>query len=232
MRRLTPGFTCLFSLALCLALLPTLLRAEQAISGSLGSTGLGVEWITPLNDRLRARVMLTYIAIDVDLDEQDVDYTAEFSSANVGAALEWHPFQTGFRVSGGLVGTNFGFDLQSDGGQQSYAIGNTTYTGELQLDGEVDFANVAPYLAIGWSSELDDYGLYLGCEFGVLYVGSPNLSLDASGQVNDSNTGRRINVANSADFQADLERERKNLQDDLEDFSFYPILTINVGYRF
>ena len=65
-----------------------------------------------------------------------------------------------------------------------------------------------------------------------LYVGSPNLSLDASGQVNDSNTGRRINVANSADFQADLERERKNLQDDLEDFSFYPILTINVGYRF
>ncbi len=233
MRQLKPHFICLFSL-LYLAFLPATSRAEQAISGSLGTTGLGVEWITPLNDTLRARVMLTYMGIDIDLDEQDVDYTAEFSSANIGAALEWHPFQTGFRVSAGLVGTNFGFDLQSDGGQQSYNIGNATYSGTLQLDGEVEFANVAPYLAIGWSSELDDYGLYLGCELGVLYVGSPNLSLDASGQVvaADINNGRPINVANNADFQADLERERQELEDDLQDFSFYPILTFNVGYRF
>ena len=232
MRRLTLSFTCLFPLALCLALLPATTNAEQAISGSLGTTGLGIEWITPLSDRLRARVMLTYIAVDIDLDEQDVDYTAEFSSANVGAVLEWHPVGTGLRVAGGLVGTNFGFDLQSDGGQQSYNIGNATYSGTLQLDGEVEFANVAPYLAVGWSSELDDYGLYLACELGVLYVGSPNLSLDASGQIDDSNTGQRLNVANSADFQADLERERANLEDDLQDFSFYPILIINIGYRF
>ncbi len=234
MRRLTYHVICLFSLVPCLTLLPIAARAEQAVSGSLGTTGLGVEWITPLSDTLRARVMLTYMNIDLDLDVDDIDYTAEFSSANVGAVLEWHPFETGFRVAGGLVGTNFGFDLQSDSSQQSYDIGNDTYSGTLQLEGDVEFASVAPYLAVGWSSDLDDYGLYLGLELGVLYVGSPNLSLDASGAVRSDNfnAGRPVNVDNNADFQADLERERKDLEDELEDYSFYPILTLSVGYRF
>lgn len=234
MRRFTRNVICLLSLMPCLTLLPAAARAEQAVSGSLGTTGLGVEWITPLNDTLRARVILTYMAINIDLEEDDIDYEIEFSSANLGAVLEWHPFESGFRVSGGLVGTNFGFDLQSDSSQQSYSIGDKTYGGTLQLDGDVEFASVAPYLAVGWSSDLDDYGLYLGLELGVLYVGSPNLSLDASGQVtsDDFNGGRPVNAANSADFQADLERERENLEDALEDYSFYPILTLSVGYRF
>lgn len=234
MHRLKTHIPVLFSVAVGLISLPTLAQAEQAISGSLGSTGVGVEWITPFNDALRARVMLTYMAVQIDLDEDDIDYTADFSSANFGAVLEWHPFESGFRVSGGLVGTNFGFDLESESSQQSYNIGNDTYTGTLQLDGDVEFASVAPYLAVGWSSDLDDYGLYLGLELGVLYVGSPNLSLNASGEVisDDFNGGRPVNAANSADFQADLERERENLEDALQDYSFYPILTLSVGYRF
>lgn len=224
----------LLSLVFALALLPSVSRAESALAASFGTTGLGVEWITPLNDKLRARVMLTYIGIDADLEEDDIDYEAEFSSANFGAVLEWHPFAGGFRVSGGLVGTNFGFDLLSENGQQSYDIGNDTYSGDLQLEGDVEFSNVAPYLAVGWSSDLDDYGLYLGVELGVLYVGSPNLSLDASGEIisEDINDGRAINVGNNADFQADLERERQSLEDELEDYSIYPILTFSVGYRF
>lgn len=234
MRQLQLHVTCLLSLVLTLALLPAMSRAESALSASFGTTGLGVEWITPFNDRLRARVMLTYIGVDADLEEEDIDYEIEFSSANFGAVLEWHPFAGSFRVSGGLVGTNFGFDLMSDNAQQSYDIGNDTYSGNLQLEGEVEFSNVAPYLAVGWSSDLDDYGLYLGVELGVLYVGSPNLSLEASGQVisEDINNGQPINAGNNADFQADLELERQNLEDELEDFSFYPILTFSVGYRF
>lgn len=234
MRRLHIRTTCLLSLVATLALFPAMSRAESALAASFGTTGLGVEWITPLNDELRARVMLTYIGVDADLEEDDIDYEAEFDSANFGAVLEWHPFGGGFRVSGGLVGTNFGFDLLSDSAQQSYDIGNDTYSGNLQLQGDVEFADVAPYLAIGWSSDLDDHGLYMGLELGVLYVGSPRLSLDASGEIigEDINNGQPISVGSVAEFQADLELERQQLEDDLEDFSFYPILTFSVGYRF
>ncbi|MGI9295891.1 MAG: hypothetical protein ACR2PS_18060 [Pseudomonadales bacterium] len=234
MRRPYVHVTCLLSLVLTMALLPATSQAESALSASFGTTGLGVEWITPLNDKLRARVMLTYIGIDGDLEEEDIDYEIEFDSANFGAVLEWHPFGGSFRVSGGLVGTNFGFDLLSDSAQQSYDIGNDTYSGNLQLEGDVEFADVAPYFAVGWSSDLDDYGLYLGLEFGVLYVGSPRLSLDASGEIisEDINNGQPVNVGNNADFQADLELERQNLEDEVEDYSLYPILTFSVGYRF
>lgn len=231
MRRFTARLSCLLPLVITVCLLPAAVRAEQAISGSLGTTGLGVEWIAPFNDTLRARVMLTYLGIDGDLEEEDIDYDIEFSSGSVGALLEWHPFASSFRLSGGLVGTNFGFDLQSQGAQ-SFDIGDNTYTGPLTLDGDVEFSDVAPYLAIGWSSDLEDPGLYLGLEFGVLYVGSPKLSLQASGEVTSDLNGQPINVANNADFQADLELERQNLEDDLEDFSFYPVLTFSVGYRF
>lgn len=222
------------ALAITIALLPATSRAESALAASFGTTGLGVEWITPLNDRLRARVMLTYIAINADLEEEDIDYEVEFDSANFGAVLEWRPFGTNFRLSGGLVGTSFGFDLQSDNAQQSYDIGNDTYSGNLQLEGDVEFADVAPYVSIGWSSDLDDYGVYLGIELGLLYVGNPSLSLDASGDIvsDDINNGRPIQVRNNAEFQADLELERQKLEDDLEGYALYPILTFSVGYRF
>ncbi len=56
-------------------------------------------------------------------------------------------------------------------------------------------------------------------DLGVFYQGTPDVTLNQTGGV----------VAVS---QADLDAEEKNLEDDLDDFEFYPVATIGIHFRF
>ena len=209
-------------------------RADNALSASLGSTGIGLEWITRLNDGLNARFLLTSIGIDTDIEEDDIEYRAEWSSTNFGALLDWHPFPSGFRISGGLVSTNFGIDLKSESSQQQYSVGETTYTGSFDLRGELEYTHVAPYVSIGWSSDLKEKGAYFSGEFGAIVIGDPRLAVSASGTAvsPDVNGGNPIDVGSNPDFQSDLEIERQNLLDELSDFTVYPVVTLGFGFRY
>lgn len=205
--------------------------AEQALNATIGTTGLGLEWSYPLSDKLRVRAILSSLSLDRDETEDDIDYTFEFESKNVGAVLDWHPFAGAFRLTAGLVRTDFGVDLESEAAQDDYEIGDSIYTGNLQLSGEVEFNSMAPYVGFGWASNLRNSGLYFSGELGVLVVGEPKLSFVASGTASKDG-GPIVDVGSNPEFQADLERERQELEDDLSDFDIWPILTFGVGYRF
>jgi hypothetical protein len=63
------------------------------------------------------------------------------------------------------------------------------------------------------------WGFY--CDFGVAFTESPDVSLAANGTL----------AANPA-FQANLAQERQKIEDDLEPFEFYPVLSLGIFYRF
>lgn len=207
------------------------LHAEQALNATLGTTGIGLEWSYPLNDKLRARAILSALSLDQDETEDDIDYEFEFESNNIGAVLDWHPFAGAFRLTAGLVRTDFGVELDSEAAQDVYNIGGTDYTGSLKLTGEAEFSNMAPYLALGWASNLRRSGFYFSGEIGVLMVGEPKLSFSASGSASTGG-GPVFDVGSNPQFQADLEAERQELEDDLSDFDLWPVLNVGIGYRF
>ncbi len=90
------------------------------------------------------------------------------------------------------------------------------------LGGDVDFRPVAPYIGIGWGNPLGRTGRWgLATDLGVAFTGSPDIDLCASGPIGADPT-----------FQARLAEEEKDIQDDLDIFKIYPVLSINLYYRF
>ncbi len=202
----------------------------------LGTGGVGAEWTMPVSERVQTRVALSYLKVDADEESDDIEYSAEFDNIALGVLLDWHPFAGGFRMSAGMALADFGIDLQANAQEEPYEIGDNEYTGDLQLDGAVDFNKVAPYFGIGWGASVGETGLSFVTNLGVLLIGKPTVSLDASGSVSQldesGNPGQTLAVNAFPEFQQDLQKERNNAEQDLEDFSFYPVFNLGMSYAF
>jgi len=106
----------------------------------------------------------------------------------------------------------------------TYDINGVSYSAAQvgNLRGNVDFNSIAPYLGIGWGNPFGSGGNWsFSCDLGVVFQGSPNVSLAADGQ-----------FADDPAFQANLEAERRDLEDELDSYKYYPVVSLGVTYRF
>lgn len=191
-----------------------------AIAGKAGTLGLGGELATAITSDVNARFGLN--ALDYDFDEEfdDVEYDVDLDFSSFSALLDWHVFGGSFRVTGGLLSMDHELDLDGTP-TDNVEIGGTLYSpsdvGTLSGDAEID--GVAPYIGIGWGNPLDRsrrWGLY--CDLGVAFADSPDVTLSATGTV--------------PGLAADLAEEREEIEDDLEPFQFYPVISLGLFYRF
>ena len=60
------------------------------------------------------------------------------------------------------------------------------------------------------------------CDIGVIYQDSPNLKLTSKGGTLSSNPT----------FLANLKAQEKDTEDSIEDFRFYPVITLGLIYKF
>lgn len=82
------------------------------------------------------------------------------------------------------------------------------------------FDGVAPYVGAGFDFDLfDRVGLSL--DFGVLWQGDPMVSMTATGL-----------LAQDPGFLADLEVERQQLENEMEDLKAYPVVSIGFNFNF
>lgn len=188
-----------------------------AIGAKAGTTGLGIEGAWPLTDSVNLRG--GYYAFDygTDLDEEGVEYDGDLRLRNAALFADWHPFGGAFRLSAGGVQTGNKFKGSADGDLE---VGDDTYAG--QLEAEVSWSGFAPYLGVGLGNAMRGVVLSYSFDLGVMFTGSPDVRLD--GSVNDP--------ALEAAFAEDLERERANLEDELSDAKYYPVVSLGFAYRF
>lgn len=199
------------------------------LSAKAGTLGLGLDLNYQLNRFVSARAGLNYLPYSDTIAEGGNDFDVDINLNTLGVLLDVRPFAGGFRISTGVFVNSS--ELSMDTAQQvSYDVGNDTYTGNLQLNGSLTFQPVAPYLGIG-------YDLFyrskfsIGAELGILYQGSPNVSLTGTGTA-DLGGGNTINVGSDPLFQENLRVEEQNLEDDIDQFSIYPVISLNLSYRF
>ena len=101
-------------------------------------------------------------------------------------------------------------------------IGGITYPGAGigTLSSVTTFDSTSPYLGLGFDFTLaGKVGLNL--DLGVLWQGEPGVTLDASGALNQDPA-----------FQAALETERLELEDEMSDFKAWPVVSLGVVYKF
>ncbi|MBL7188673.1 MAG: hypothetical protein ISS70_20300 [Phycisphaerae bacterium] len=196
-----------------------------AISGKTGTLGMGGELTTGIAPNVNARVGINTMDLDFegDIDDIEFDIGADFSSFS--ALVDYYVFDGSFRVSGGIVSMNHELALKATGAAgEREDIGDGNYDWETDigtLSGSVEIDDVAPYVGIGWGNTLGRnkrWGFYT--DLGIAFAGSPDAKLSATG------AGATPGLAE------DLAKEEDEIQDELDAFRFYPVLSMGLFFRF
>lgn len=187
------------------------------------------------SDSFSLRGLFSHLDYDSDLAKSGNRFYGELELLSVGMVLDYHPFGGGFRMTGGAFINGNELIGRARGARMD--IGGEAYAGHLDL--KVDFDSLAPYLGVGYSGGRGRTGLSLVFDAGVLFQGSPNLSIsgnfDQCGFTVD--TRGRATLAGSGcaslgSLKADIEEEHRDLTDGLADLKLYPAALLGLSYRF
>ena len=207
-------------------------RAEVGVTGNLGSTGVGAHATVPLTSTLNARLGANYLGYTHRFSTTGLtgmDYELKLKTNTYDALLDWYPMRDSvFRLTGGLVYNGNQIDVQMKSNLPGrYTLLGRTYTAADagRVEGRVNFRKVAPYLGIGWgNAAVKEKGWSFSVDLGVLFQGAPNTTL-----ANRDCTAPAL-ACNL--FAADVERERRALNDEARKYSAYPVLRVVINYRF
>jgi len=190
----------------------------------VGTTGFGTEVAKPLSKNWNFRFHGTGGDLDKSFIKSDIQYDADLKLTNIGALVDWHPGGSLFRVTGGGFYTKNKFNVTASLVINGNAIGNNVYTSAEagSLTGSIETGNViAPYFGIGYGNRADlDDGLGVSIDLGVMYTGSPKVSLTADGL-----------LASNSTFMSDLDEEERNISSS-NYFKVYPVTSIGITYKF
>ena len=193
------------------------------VSPAVSTLGVGLEGGIRLNDTFGLRLGGNWLGFNYDGVDGDLDYDANVTLASLGTLVDYHPFQGGFRLSGGL---RFNFNQADLDGtpNDDIEIGDDVFSPDDvgELTGDVGFNVLAPYLGIGYGATLLQGALSVGFDLGVMYQGEAAVDLDTDGGDLSDNDVLLDNLA----------QEEDEIEDDLEDFVVYPVVGLAVIYRF
>jgi hypothetical protein len=192
--------------------------AGQAQAAGLGvragTTGIGVDYGWGVLPTLGARVGVSALKFNTDVDSESVNYDAKVKLGMLSGLLDWSPLGP-FRISAGLVGGSNKIDVTSQTG--TFNINGTPRSGTLS--GTVKPGHsVSPYLGVGYGNVWTK-GVNIYFDAGIVFQGSPKVDLTCSG-------------SGCAAAQGEIEAEERRLADELKRYKYYPVLNVGITIGF
>jgi hypothetical protein len=194
----------------------------------LGTTGVGLELSHGFGEKVVLRGGYSVLTIDETIDDTDVTYDAELKKDNLSLLLDWHPWAGAFRLTGG-VHSHSDNSLEiiaqpATGGV--YTINGTTYTANNidTLEGVIGLEKTTPYLGIGWGHAAKAKGFTFLLDVGLQFQDSPDVKLS----VNTCG----LSAAVCAQLNRDIQAEVVQLEQDIEDYEFWPVVNLSLHFRF
>jgi hypothetical protein len=199
------------------AQIATLTRATVGVTA--GTSGLGVELGTRVAPRVGLRLGVGFLPFDFEVDDEEVQGTVNPPAPISRLTVDFLPRGGPFHLSVGLQHFSRGvaFELMP---VDSVELGDRKYSPEEvgRLNGEIWGNRTAPYLGLGWQRTSGRIQPYL--DLGAVLTGAPRVDIRVSGM-----------AAGDADLQADLERERRELEDEIASFRAYPHVAVGLRIR-
>ncbi len=186
----------------------------------VGTLGVGVDFSMPITDYLNARLNINGFSYSDTMTENGIDYSATATLLTAGLLLDYYPMASNaFRVSAGVYYN--GNQLEGDAELASgITIKGNPYTsaqiGSLAIETKLN--EVAPYIGIGWGNKGSEKGWGFSVDVGAMYHGE--VGIDAT------------LATSSLTVENDVEAERLSLENDMSDYSFYPVIMLGVTYTF
>lgn len=198
--------------------------AQPRIANGLGAPGFGLEVTRSFSQSIAGKLSINRFNFDHNSVVPDRDDRRARPTRAVSASLDWHPFQSGFRLSGGMLytlagvnasrGPTHGYTAAGEPADHSIGLGD--------LAANFSLGRLVPYLGIGWDHLLPTTkGLRFRFDLGITFRTSPEAPLAASGVIGAD----RLLPQYTDDEQHDL-------RDDADPHEYAPLFSIGSSYAF
>jgi hypothetical protein len=150
-------------------------------------------------------------------------YDLDLELLTLPVLLDWRPFEDSFHISTGLIlnATQASLDARAAGLPTAGAAAWSASAPGM-VHGEMQFNPLVPYLGFGWTRTFGKKQRWgFTSDFGVAFLGTPRVSLEAAGP-----------LASDPAYRRALAQEEEDIEDDLSDFRIYPIVSVSFFYRF
>ena len=214
-------------IGLMLLILPVQAQAIVGIgvTGKVGTTGLGADLTVPLIPNwVNLRAGYNFGELRPSITYGGINYKADMRFESLPLLIDIHPFHGNFRITGGVYLNKNEMDLSTIVDASTVGLGGVPPGTNVTLNADVSWSkDYAPYFGIGYGNAADanvldlPIALGLSIDLGAYYQGSPTVILTES-------TGSVL--------PADLAAEAAQLEQDLSNFKFFPVLTIGIHIRF
>jgi hypothetical protein len=201
--------------------------ADTSIGLRAGTLGGGIELAHAFTETLGFRLAANGLNYNTTKTYESVDYDAKLKLATGQLLLDWFPFSNNFRISAGAMynGNKLTLDgIPSPGG--TFTIDGVTYPSSdiSALNGTVGFKKAAPYVGLGYGRPVGK-GLLFTADLGVLFQGSPQSTLTAT-------CAAGTPALTCSQIQSSVAAEQAQLNDDMKQYQYYPVLSIGLSYVF
>lgn len=186
------------------------------VAPRISTLGAGLEVAKGLTPNFGLRAGFNYFSYAYDATESDVSYDFDLELKSFAIFTDWHPFKGAFRLSGGMIinGNGLNGNAKPTG---SVKIGDTDYTGLNSIDLDISYNALAPYVGIGWDTTFGDHDNWgFAFDLGLIYSGSPEAAITTDATVSAS----------------DIEKEKQELQNDLDTLKWWPVISAGLVYQF
>ena len=199
-------------------------QTTLGVGASAGTDGIGADAMLKITPLFVARGGFRYADLSISREFDGIDYDADIGFTSGVVALDVHPLANGLRFSGGLYLGGRNLDLDANPAEP-VEIGGQVFTPEQvgTLNGRSEWNTAAPFLGVGFNNgahALKRFGFQ--AMLGVAYLGEPDVTLNAEGGL----------LSDDPVFLAQLAEEEAELNDDLDDIQFYPLLNLGLTVRF
>lgn len=199
-----------------------------AITPKISTMGIGLEYEHPIDNNFSISAGLHGYNYSRSLTQDKVSYDAKLKLRFFTVTGNYYPWDNNFRFSGGLALNNSKLSATARPTGGTYDINGNTYTASQigSANASVDFNKVAPYIGVGWESgDRKKEGLSFSADLGIMITGKPDVALNVQ-------CGSGVTTTACNRIQRDAEVERGKLQDKVNSFNIYPVISIGATYRF
>jgi hypothetical protein len=210
-----------------------------AVGVKFGMAGVGFDVATPLIPGwLNLRSGASFFSYSPNLTVDNININGAIKFQNAATTVDVFPFHGRLRVSGGMTvynNTSLAATLNVPAGQ-SFTVGNDTYysspSNPVTGSGLFTFGGrTAPRVSIGTGNMLSKRGRWtFESELGVQFFSQPTVAYSFTGTACQSYVGGVY--ANCGPIsQSDVSQEQANLQSDLKELQYFPVLSVGLSYR-
>jgi len=192
----------------------------------LGTLGVGIDVSTAISENTAIRLNLNGLKYSRTEEIDDINYDGTLTLLTAGILVDYFPVEEyAFRVSGGAYYNGNKFTgIATPTTTTNIEINGITYgiNDVGQLDTEITFNKVAPYIGLGWGNDVRTEGWGFSLDVGAMYHGTAKADLDVT--VN--------NPTLEAQIRNDVAAEKQTLLDEIEKYKVYPVIMLGVNYTF